>query len=95
MRSSIRESWLIAPITAEDRAAVQPWNGRARPDDPDRQMWNRVVAKRRYEYKPLDDAVYHARFRTLCFRWHPAVAAILAHDVSNGPGCYNTRVKRR
>jgi hypothetical protein len=56
--------------------------------------WDRVVAKRRCEYEPLDDAVYHARFRSLCVRYHPAVAAVMAHDVSSGAGCYNTRIGR-
>lgn len=80
---------------AASRRQVQPWTGTARPDrQAEPEAWNRVVAKRRYEYKPLDDAVYATRFRTLCFHYHPAVAAVMAHDVSNGPGCYNTRRPR-
>lgn len=90
MRSSQRESWLITRVDTQAKV-----RGIAQPDRrEDNAHWNRVVAKRRYEYKPLDDAVYTARFQTLCYRYHPAVAAVLAHDVSNGPGCYNTRSGR-
>jgi hypothetical protein len=72
------------------------WNDGAKmADSPDRQVWDKVLAKRRYEWKPLDDAVYTTRYHTLCFHYHPAVAAVMAHDVAAGPGCIDRRIRRR
>ena len=90
-----RSTWNHATVPAAFQRPRRPDDGAAQPDrQVEPEAWNRVVAKRRYEYKPLDDAVYVARFRNLCFRYHPAVAAIMAHDVSNSMGCRDQRRPR-
>ena len=61
----------------------------------DGRYWNSVVAKRRYEYKPIDDAVYTARYHVLLHHYHPAIAAILAHDTAETTGCEERRIRRR
>jgi hypothetical protein len=44
-----------------------------------------VTARRCHRYEPLDDATYAGRFESLCLLYHPAVAAVMAHDVTLGP----------
>lgn len=62
---------------------------------PDRQplpiAWMRVEAKRRRAWRELDDAEYQARFEDLCVMYHPAVAAVMAHQAAFGPGASKRR----
>ena len=81
----------ILPIRRPD----PPNKGTARPPkraDFDKNYWDVQRDKRRFEYKPLDDAAYIIRFRRLCFHYHPAVAAILADDPTTGPDCAKRRI---
>jgi hypothetical protein len=81
--------WLIAP---RNRAAEQPSTGIAQPDRAEvGHLRNRITAKRRYHWLELGDDAYARRYARLSTLWHPAIAAIMAHDVASGPGATKRR----
>jgi hypothetical protein len=41
---------------------------------------------RKREWRRLSDEEYEERFQRLCSHYHPAVAAIMAHEEPFGPG---------
>ena len=56
--------------------------------------WRRRTSVGRLGYTPHNDETYAKRFAKLLQLHHPAVASILAHEVTMGTGCYNTRRPR-
>jgi hypothetical protein len=78
---------VLSTLDATYRRGRQPFTGVKMPPVRrpfDRNSWDVQREHNRYEYPPLDDAAYVARFARLRFRYHPAVAAILAHDPISG-----------
>lgn len=87
--SRTRETWLVAP---RDRAAEQPNTGVAQPDRSEvGHLWDRIVAKRRCPYMQITDDEYGLRYERLLSIYHPAVAAVMAHTVTAGPGTTKRR----
>jgi hypothetical protein len=88
--ATVRPSWLITPT---NRRNAQPSTGKAQPDR--RRVGIHSEGRRNCLWVELDDDSYTQRFETLCFVYHPAVAAVMAHDATAGPGASRRRITGR